>query len=63
MVRVISVHHFSRQDVSRIPRPAAVAAANSHLVIATEKQTLEVRNLDNPTVQHSFQGPDLIERT
>ena len=60
MVRVISVHHFSRQDVSRCPRPAAVAAAHSHLVIATEKQTLEVRNLENPTVQHSFQTIDRV---
>ena len=56
MVRVISVHHFSRQDVSRCPRPAAVVAAGAHLVIATENQTLEVRSLERPTEQHSFLG-------
>ena len=60
MVRVISVHHFSRQDVSRCPRPAAVAAAPAHIVVATEKQTLEVRNLDSPTRRHSFQTIDRV---
>jgi hypothetical protein len=43
MVRVISVHHFSRQDVSRIPPPVASATSNSHVIIATENQQLEVK--------------------
>ena len=64
MVRVISVHHFSRQDVSSCPRPTASTLAGSEtLVLATDKPTIEVRNLaDNARVSHSFQTVDRVSR-
>ena len=60
MVRVISVHHFSGQDVSSVPRPAAACAAGPHtlVVAAADDQTLLVKDLRRGSTQpvsHSFQ--------
>lgn len=66
MVRVISVHHFSKQDVSASPAPSAAAlAGDSTLVLATHAQQLEVRMLsDTPAgkLSHAFQTVDRVSQ-
>ena len=56
------MHHFSRQDVTQCPAPtASVIAGNSTLILATESQTLEVRDLkDSAKMSHSFQTIDKV---
>ena len=60
MVRVISVHHFSKQEVSTCSPAnpnASVMAGKDFLVMATENQYMEVRDLDKGSrISHSFQG-------
>ena len=65
MVRVISVHHFTSQDVSLVPKPLASAIANcgsgsSLLLLSAENQAaIQVRNLDKcAKLSHSFQTID-----
>ena len=56
MVRVISVHHFTSQDVSSIPQPIASTIAGDYLLISTENHQVEVHNLKKCTrLSHSFQ--------
>lgn len=62
MVRMISVHHFSKQDTSECPSPSAmVMAGPTTLVLATDLQVLEVRDLEaHSRVTHSFQTIDRV---
>ncbi|TRY75729.1 hypothetical protein TCAL_09858 [Tigriopus californicus] len=62
MVRMISVHHFSKQDTSECPAPSAmVMAGSTTLVLATDLQVLEVRDLEaHSRVTHSFQTIDRV---
>ena len=56
MVRVISVHHFTSQDVSSIPQPTASTIAGDYLLISTESHQVQVHNLKRCTrLSHSFQ--------
>ena len=59
MVRVISVHHFTSQDVSSIPKPIASTIAGNHLLVSTENHQIQVHNLKKSTLlSHSFQTLD-----
>ena len=59
MVRVISVHHFTSQDVSSIPKPIASTIAGDYLLVSTEKHQIQVHNLKKSTLlSHSFQTID-----
>ena len=59
MVRVISVHHFTSQDVSSIPRPIASTIAGKYLLVSTENHQIQVHNLEKSTLlSHSFQTLD-----
>ena len=59
MVRVISVHHFTSQDVSAIPKPIASTIAKDYLLVSTENHQVQVHNLKKNTLQsHSFQTID-----
>ena len=60
MVRVISVHHFTSQDVCTIPKPLASAIAGNKLLLSAENRAaVEVRNLDNcAKLSHTFQTID-----
>ena len=59
MVRVISVHHFTSQDVSSIPKPIASTIAGKYLLVSTENHQIQVRNLQKSTLlSHSFQTLD-----
>ena len=59
MVRVISVHHFTSQDVSSIPTPIASTIAGKYLLVSTENHQIQVRNLQKSTLlSHSFQTLD-----
>ena len=59
MVRVISVHHFTSQDVSSIPSPVASTIAGDYLLVSTETQQVQVHNLKkNTLLSHSFQTID-----
>eukprot|EP00095_Tigriopus_kingsejongensis_P008125 maker-scaffold256_size235750-snap-gene-0.9 protein:Tk08125 transcript:maker-scaffold256_size235750-snap-gene-0.9-mRNA-1 annotation:"hermansky-pudlak syndrome 3 protein" len=63
MVRVISVHHFSKQDVSQCSSASAmVMAGSTTFVLATDSQVLEVRDLRSgaSTLCHSFQTIDRV---
>jgi hypothetical protein len=59
MVRVISVHHFTSQDVSSIPKPIASTIAGNYLLVSTENHQIQVHNLEKSTLlSHSFQTID-----
>ena len=59
MVRVISVHHFTSQDVSSIPKPIASTIAGKYLLVSTENHQIQVHNLEKSTLlSHSFQTLD-----
>ena len=59
MVRVISVHHFTSQDVSSIPKPIASTIAGNYLLVSTENHQIQVHNLKKSTLlSHSFQTLD-----
>ena len=59
MVRVISVHHFTSQDVSSIPKPIASTIARDYLLVSTENHQIQVHNLQKSTLlSHSFQTID-----
>ena len=59
MVRVISVHHFTSQDVSSIPNPVASTIAGKFLLVSTENHQIQVHNLQKSTLlSHSFQTLD-----
>ena len=59
MVRVISVHHFTSQDVSSIPKPIASTIAGRYLLVSTENHQIQVHNLEKSTLlSHSFQTLD-----
>ena len=59
MVRVISVHHFTSQDVASIPKPIASTIAGNHLLVSTENHQIQVHNLKKSTLlSHSFQTLD-----
>ena len=59
MVRVISVHHFTSQDVSSIPKPIASTIAGRYLLVSTENHQIQVHNLQKSTLlSHSFQTLD-----
>ena len=59
MVRVISVHHFTSQDVSSIPKPIASTIAGNRLLVSTENHQIQVHNLKKSTLlSHSFQTLD-----
>ena len=59
MVRVISVHHFTSQNVSSIPKPIASTIAGNHLLVSTENHQIQVHNLKKSTLlSHSFQTLD-----
>ncbi len=49
MVRVISVHHFSRQDVSAFSGddPCAVVCAGDVLLVARQDHAMETRDLEH----------------
>ena len=60
MVRVISVHHFTSQDVSSIPKPVAATIAGDYLLISTENNHhIQVHDLKKHTcLSHTFQTID-----
>ena len=59
MVRVISVHHFTSQDVSSIPKPVASTIAGEYLLVSTETHQVQVHNLKKSTrLSHAFQTID-----
>ena len=59
MVRVISVHHFTSQDVSSIPKPIASTIAGNYLLVSTKNHQIQVHNLEKSTLlSHSFQTID-----
>ena len=59
MVRVISVHHFTSQDVSSIPKPISSTIAGDYLLVSTENHQIQVHNLQKSTLlSHSFQTID-----
>ena len=62
MVRVISVHHFGRQDVTSIASPPSTfTAAGNLVVLATQHQAVQVRELDKRgRLAHSFQTLDTV---
>ena len=64
MVRVISVHHFTSQDVTASPVPLATAmAGQSTLLVATENLQVEVRDLKKAAqVSHTFQTIDNVSQ-
>lgn len=64
MVRVISVHHFTSQDVTSVPPPVATAMAGQHLLlVATDSLQVEVRDLKKAAkVTHTFQTIDQVSQ-
>ncbi len=66
MVRVISVHHFSRQDVSLVgAAPTALSSAGANTVVLADgrNQTMQVRDLEGGAggrVGHTFQTIDVV---
>jgi len=61
MVRVISAHHFTAQDVSTCPPPSCSAVAGNLLLLASPLHQVEVRSLDEPhTTSHTFPTVDLV---
>ena len=59
MVRVISVHHFTSQDVSTIPKPISSIIARHYLLVSTESHQIQVHNLKkNTLLSHAFQTID-----
>jgi len=78
MVRVISVHHFVRQDIHTCEDPvAATTAAPDYLLLALSQHVVEVRDLSKggdvafsfPTVDQAHQmlhcchGNSSLDRT
>lgn len=58
MVRVISVHHFTSQDVSSVQQPAAAVLANEKLLVSSAKDghQVHVHELNRACkLSHSFQ--------
>lgn len=48
MVRVISVHHFSKQHIQTVDQPtASTIAPPDRLLLALSSHCIEVRDLDN----------------
>ena len=59
MVRVISVHHFTSQDVSSIPKPISSTIAGDYLLVSTENHQIQVHNLQKSTLlSHLLQTID-----
>jgi hypothetical protein len=63
MVRVISVHHFTSQDVTAIPTPLASTLAGQNLLLLATSDGLhvEVRDLKKASqVSHTFPTIDQV---
>lgn len=62
MVRVISVHHFTNQDIQTVEQPTACTVAlPNRLLLALTSNCVEVRNLSNESeVLFSFPTVDEV---
>ena len=62
MVRVISAHHFTSQDVSTCPEPSCSAVAGDSLLLSSPLHQVEVRDLSsNGAISHTFPTVDLVK--
>lgn len=64
MVRVISVHHFSKQHIQTIEQPTATAVAPpDRLLLALSSHCIEVRDLNSEAdVLFSFPTVDEVKQ-
>ncbi len=64
MVKVISVHHFTSQDVTAAPTPlTTIMAGQSTLLVATDNLQVQVRDLKKSAqVSHSFSTIDHVSQ-